>query len=244
MESRFKRNGFDSPLHLLQLASWCLTAFDLLIVYGLVIPLLPFEHALVFASAVSLAFGATMIFAYKLTRSDPTDYGVYSEKEGCFCSLCSKTVQLSSKHCKRCNRCVVNFDHHCKWVNNCVGAANYRVFVASVSSVCCLFALLSAQSLHLLYTAVADPNSFEARAAETVLGSGLAGGVCLCVLAAHSVAFLLALSYLGVLHIWLRHKGMTTFEYLLSLNRSPKSEATVKDLKQGLSQRASTVESS
>jgi palmitoyltransferase len=162
-----------------------------------------------------------------LTLSDPTDPIVYKEREARItrqkfdftsynklCKKCETHVQSSSKHCNSCDRCVNDFDHHCKWLNNCIGKANYRPFAVLLVS----FILLTAvQFLSALFSIlqVMSGQSDERSAAEDYYSDvRVHYGACGSLLGLSAVPCVLTCQ-LGLFHIWLWTKKMTTYEYIL-----------------------------
>lgn len=133
-----------------------------------------------------------------------------------YCSFCKSPVKNTSKHCVRCNRCTTNFDHHCKWVNNCVGEANYKTFVMLIGV--CMF-------LELIISVVCGSTLVEsfvsARVVRRQIEEYYRKDVFLlfqtiqAFLALEGVVFSCLLGYLIGLHLYLRFKGITTYEYIL-----------------------------
>lgn len=118
-----------------------------------------------------------------------------------FCTICCSNINRRSRHCRQCNFCTEGFDHHCKWINNCIGKENY----------CYFFSLLIITYIILTYVAVIDfiilicIESFEDNLAVSITSTlfCVIDGVC-------------SMNVLGLIifHIWLKCKGITTFDYL------------------------------
>lgn len=145
-------NGFQLPLHPLQLIGWITFVVFLLAAYLVIIP--------AFQSAIQLALYATIsvlvvihvIAHVAALLIDPADIElrkVSSRKvvpefdrskhlhviENGRCHLCNiKTSSTRTKHCSVCNKCIEKFDHHCKYLNQCVGRQNYVPFLMCVVS--------------------------------------------------------------------------------------------------------------
>lgn len=133
-----------------------------------------------------------------------------------YCNFCKSPVNATSKHCIRCNRCTLNFDHHCKWVNNCIGDINYKTFVALIV-VCMLLNLIifivcgttliesiisTDQVKERIYDYYQNDNFLLFQAIQAFLSF-------------EGLTFTLLLGYLTGLHIFLRAKDLTTYEYIL-----------------------------
>ena len=182
-----------------------------------------------------LAAGITVVYTVRTTLSDPTDPTVARERASrklpeaerkkafnkgdyeYFCSVCMAHVIQDSKHCRKCNRCTQLFDHHCNIVNNDIGIRNYRLFAVMIGAANVFLTLhlgLSAYSLALLYRSASAPTLAHLADIQTQwatsldLQIGLVSsftGVILCFLG------MLPLGHLSIFHLYLCHKGMTTF---------------------------------
>ena len=201
MESPVRKTGFDCPLHFRQILGWLLAALT-----TAAFTLLLLSTDWLIPGSVYLATVAmTVLFAVKLTASDPTDYDAtpLSDQANLFCTQCNREVNWQSRHCKQCNRCVRKFDHHCKWVNNCVGQSNYCTFVTLLVSLLFQLVVIWVESGVLLLEFWLDGAELSLQsfilASVLVLESG--------VLVPIIVVFL-------IFHCWLRCKGLTTFEHL------------------------------
>ena len=169
-----------------------------------------------------------LLTGFLATINDPTDLMVYRPAEEAdsapyraFCSICDCNVNLTSKHCGQCNRCVDDFDHHCKWLNNCVGRRNYRLFACLIADLELISALVAACSAILLENAFTG-DDFKRRLRETYSEENFIPVVCaLSLLLLVNISVLIANGQLIALHLWLRHKGMTTYDYIM-LRRAQK----------------------
>jgi len=135
-----------------------------------------------------------------------------------FCIICCSNVNSDSKHCKICNRCVDKFDHHCIWLNNCIGEENYFWF----------FILLWAIFLYLSYNIsiysyailafINRSNIEEKLMLENSSKLNLSLNLCFVLSILNFILNLIVIIniiYLICVHIWLRCKGLTTYEYLI-----------------------------
>lgn len=123
-----------------------------------------------------------------------------------FCHFCQSPVTSGkTKHCMKCNRCVSLFDHHCKFVNNCIGKANYDYFFRLVLLVflyeCC--SCCSIVVFLVKHKFVLTPKDI------TILLN-----LCKCI-----ISILLSL-HLSILHIYLRIKGLSTFDFIIRKRKS------------------------
>jgi len=169
-----------------------------------------------------------LVDGFLATISDPTDEMVYTKGRGtenatyrAFCSICDCNVSLTAKHCGQCNRCVENFDHHCKWLNNCVGKSNYRLFALLIAVLELISGLVAIYAALLIINAFTD-DDFKQRLEETYSeGDFITVVTALALLFFANISVLLANGQLILLHIWLRHKGITTYDYIM-LRRAQK----------------------
>lgn len=186
------------------------------------IPLLGTLLQLIFGPILVLSSIVVLVLAVFLTKSDPTDYTSLQEnaaEEGRLnrhCTACVRRVDFTAKHCMRCNRCVVQFDHHCKVVNNCIGLANYSIFIYVMISLEVFLIGMNVSSISLIV---------ESRIDDEEKVNGMYGGTMnwafwvLILIAFESGVLSLLASYLLCFHLWLKCKGMTTFEYVLKRHK-------------------------
>lgn len=134
-----RRHGWHRPLHPQQLGALLATAiYTVLFVVGVVVPYQAFTPAWeAEAAGAAVAFAVVVAVVLVLMVStaavDVRDRGGPTATS--FCYYCRHATHEDSKHCKACNHCTLGFDHHCRWLNADVGAPNYRLFIAFVSSV-------------------------------------------------------------------------------------------------------------
>mmetsp|Transcript_18603 Transcript_18603/g.33615 ORF Transcript_18603/g.33615 Transcript_18603/m.33615 type:complete len:308 (-) Transcript_18603:124-1047(-) len=223
MQTPVRRTGFSLNLHPLQVTAWIIVAVQLgcfATFSAFIVPYAALVSGLLFGSTASL----TIIFGYLCTRSDPTDPSVDAERHArinCLnfdtsqlnkiCRLCGTHVHDTSKHCNQCNRCVIRFDHHCKWLNNCIGQLNYLVYSVLIGALELMSITEIAVACYLL-AQLSDSSSYETEHAEnSYKGLIFMCSFSICISGAISVA----LGYLIAFHIWLRVKGLTTYQYFL-----------------------------
>lgn len=224
-----KKHGFKCPLHVLQVLSWLVVLYTLVASYALLVPLLRGASQVVFGCVFSALEIVLWVLGFWATASDPTDLMVYKKVAPpenapyrAFCSICNCSVSLSAKHCGQCNRCVDDFDHHCKWLNNCVGRRNYRLFAWLIADLEFVSAFVVAFAAALLALAVGREDEFRARlrwAYQEEDYRAVVAALALLVLANASVV--IANGQLILLHLWLKYKGMTTYDYIM-LRRAQK----------------------
>ncbi|CAD8124518.1 unnamed protein product [Paramecium sonneborni] len=155
------------------------------------------------------------LFWFITTRIDPTDHEIYIQyklrdkkvkyetKLNCYCKVCQAYVNTPSKHCKQCNRCTELFDHHCIWLNNCIGLRNYKYFFI-------LIVLLELYLITVLIISIFVNQIF----------SYVFMGV--------TIILIIPITFLVILHIYLKFKNMTTYDYILSKRKSQQKSSKNK----------------
>ena len=213
-----KRQGKDR-IHPYQVVSWVGTTVVVTAQYVLVLGGYPRTAGIALGSGYTLnllGMGAVWILA---TISDPSAPSLPSQSclpcppSLTFCSLCNSLVPSLSKHCSHCNRCISGFDHHCKWLNNCIGAKNYPYFAVFLLTLNLLFAQSLIFDAILLYFCVSDGNLlsfYEIFDCKNAVYVGI-----LSILALISLVILICVLQLSLFHVWLRFKGLTTYEFIL-----------------------------
>lgn len=163
----------------------------------------------------------TLIFWGIASRIDPSDPRIYGKKyniEGTlinYCTICRSAVAHGSKHCAKCDRCVEAFDHHCEWLNNCVGKRNYHSFFIVTFSMTLTVFMKLVIAIYLVCLGLIDqnnliiPQSFGEKNQSKYI-------VLIACMAAKDPFVLAILLNLLFFHIWLKAKGMTTYEYLMN----------------------------
>jgi hypothetical protein len=132
---------------MLQISSVLSTSFIMFLSYSALAAALQPHEQLSFLVLFTVSQAIVLALGFAGTIIDPTDpaireqeavktagQAVNPEDYERRCEDCCMFVDSSSKHCGSCNRCVNGFDHHCKWLNNCIGLANYRIFLALITS--------------------------------------------------------------------------------------------------------------
>lgn len=165
-----------------------------------------------------------IILGFITTMSDPTDplslvgLQIENNSKTIYCAICKCSVKHNSKHCGVCNRCVSGFDHHCTLVNNCIGEKNYKVFFGTIVaflvnsllvlafSIYCVikYSVHDRVTLMLIHRKVdkSDEDQPWVTLITVLVFYGIVTTFFSAVLVAH--------------HIWLRHKNLTTFQYILN----------------------------
>eukprot|EP00397_Hematodinium_sp_SG-2012_P025509 GEMP01026661.1.p1 GENE.GEMP01026661.1~~GEMP01026661.1.p1 ORF type:complete len:355 (+),score=68.52 GEMP01026661.1:518-1582(+) len=223
-DGRRRINGFDLPLHPLQVASWVVFGADVLVFAIFCLPLM--EDLGVQIACYSI-FGISVVSismnTFWATQRDPVDRNVLEsprqnvdQSDMPFCTRCNSYVFARSKHCKLCHKCVDIFDHHCKWMNTCVGKGNYLYFILSITSVTVMTAVQSGVCTYLLYENVTGDEVSER--AVRVFGHGNTKS--LTALFASMLIVNVPILYLNtqlvILHIYLQHRDLTTYEYIMT----------------------------
>lgn len=240
-----RANGFQAPLHPLQVVSWIVLGLDVLLYVSIALPLIdPLELRFIAAVCFTVSAVSLVVFAAIATRCDPADDQVRLKGKGhaeeaaesdedamaCFCTDCSVPVAPRSKHCRVCNKCVGVFDHHCMWLNNCIGGRNYKAFLGTVSSASAMTGVFLGSCIYVLVGSFTDADAFEERMASFAHIAGLPWellNTLLGVLAAINAPLFFLDSQLLVLHMVLMSQGLTTYEYIVNKRTQ---EATVESL--------------
>mmetsp|Transcript_66223 Transcript_66223/g.158398 ORF Transcript_66223/g.158398 Transcript_66223/m.158398 type:complete len:357 (-) Transcript_66223:68-1138(-) len=211
-----RKNGFEWPLHPVQVTGWVVFTADCAIFAAVCLPEL---EELLAQLLVGSLFGASVCVlvgaAAFATACDPVDPRVkaaelgkatHSKEDGDlpFCNSCCAHVQHNSKHCRVCNKCVHGFDHHCIWFNNCVGEHNYWAFASAIGSVAVMTGTMIVVLTYLFFRTVLDEDDVDGGLVAAAVG----------MLMANVPLFLLDMQ-LVLFHIFLTSKGWTTYDYVL-----------------------------
>ena len=121
-----------------------------------------------------------------------------------------------SRHCKACDRCVQNFDHHCMWINNCVGELNYRSFFVMI------LAAFANLSLYVTALIVLTMQAIKGASLASFVVAWLSGGI--------NAIFAILLANLIVLHCYLMHKGISTYEFIMAQREEERRRNEEKEL--------------
>ena len=175
MESR--KNGLQPPAHPLQIVSYSLFVFFIVLLYVLQLPYLQLAGR----AALGCIYGICIVFTFSAslitTSIDPADPSLHAPAQWdrrdnvpdrLFCYRCERHVPSSSKHCTMCQKCVGGFDHHCVWLNNCIGTANYRPFLALLAGSAGMLLTQFAYGLYHIAVYAMDPTAFDVRGASAV----------------------------------------------------------------------------
>lgn len=242
-EARVRTNGFQRPMHVLQLSSWVVVGLDVLLFAIIGIPLI---EADALKGIISVCFGTSVIIlvfaAFQATRCDPADPHIRRQEHGVevnkeedeslpYCVQCDSPVFARSKHCRVCNKCVREFDHHCMWVNNCVGAQNYRAFATCIVAVAVMTANILGISAYLLIDYFVN-EEFEIRWHRHILFGDVTKEVALVpffFLVVVNLPFFVLDMQLVILHMFLTWQGVTTFEYIMNKNNKAAESESYED---------------
>lgn len=205
MEKRIvRRRGILPPYNILQILSWIIAIVNILFV-SIFYP--RYSENSFLTIFYYLSYFITLFLALTISILDPSD--PMSKGKSAFpestiiatCSICDSIVSPTSKHCGQCNRCVDRFDHHCRWLNTCIGKRNYWYFISLILSLFCHL------SEFFLYSLKVFLDSIEKKDEMT-------GSFSLFFLLECSITLVLNSNLIG-LHIYLKVKGLTTYEYII-----------------------------
>jgi palmitoyltransferase len=150
------------------------------------------------------------------------------------CKKCGRWKPPRAHHCSVCNRCVLKMDHHCPWINNCVGFNNYRFFLLFLLylSSSCIFVLV-VFIFAVLHHAKRRPSSKGIGSLEDIFMQVVAVGdsdedgqeyIMMSFLLAASI--LVALCFLGGMHVYLLLTNQTTIEFQMNLSKRREARST------------------
>nr|CCA20013.1 palmitoyltransferase putative [Albugo laibachii Nc14]CCA23269.1 palmitoyltransferase putative [Albugo laibachii Nc14] len=248
-----RKNGWQTPHHGLQVATWIVFPILIVAFFLLCSPLL--DKYVRFIVTVSYGIAATIVIAavWRCTSCDPSDTNAISslhpvgnvqiDQNRIFCNVCMQYVHRQSRHCRLCNKCVEVFDHHCKWLNNCIGSKNYRFFLTSVIFTSTLLSIQLATGCYVFYQTFSDPDLIRARAASFFGcmqdGQDAVTGLC------HSHGYRLPLIVIKILHglllvwllpSWLMILQLTLFHFQLCVEHITTYDYIVRKRKRKLAQ--------
>lgn len=192
----------------------------------------PALNAAYVAATLLMLWSYAMAVSVVPARAPPLGSRVYVAGDGDdgaedhaprYCERCDAPKAALVHHCSTCGRCVYRMvrvsccvqcmesagrvrdrarallqDHHCPWTNNCVGWDNKKHFL--------LFLLYTALSC-LFFNAIVGGSASS--------GSGDADASLLLLTWALSLLVGVVLAGYLLFHVWLLHRGLTTFEFLL-----------------------------
>lgn len=141
------------------------------------------------------------------------------------CTICDSPVNTNSKHCGHCNRCVSNFDHHCKWLNNCIGEYNYKLFLGCIYSLEACAIISCGLCTYAGVGVIIEDESINTEILYFMSDDALA--TLILIVAGFNLIIAIANGNLIGLHIWLKYKGMTTYEYIISMRNNSKKSRRV-----------------
>lgn len=233
MVCEHRTNGFQAPLHPLQVASWVVFAADILVFAVFCLPLISGALSRI---ACSVLFGLStlgvLLSTFRATRVNPVDRSLIvppkvdpDNTDFLYCTTCESYVLPRSKHCKLCRKCVDIFDHHCKWMNTCVGKENYPYFIVSIGCVSVMTAVETAVASFLLYQNVAGNEVSELAKSFYMVSADSLTAIFIVLLVINAPLLCLDLQ-LVVLHIYLARNDLTTYEYIMTKRSQQKEKSS------------------
>ncbi|OMJ92748.1 hypothetical protein SteCoe_4374 [Stentor coeruleus] len=237
--NKIRLNGFKMPFHLYQLSSWLYLVLCIAEYYIFLFPFRRDEDFYFLSSMFDFSLILVLFFGFLTTKSDPTDTLVRSSWNNAMqagdsqcnykCMICNAPIYRKSKHCMDCNRCTEDFDHHCKWLNNCIGRKNYRVFWALLLSFQINQATLLASSIIFTYYCIENPEKIEHLTKSAYHLDGYVSLVAINIIfSVFSAIIVFTNGYLICFHIFLKFKGVTTYEYIIYKNAMKKKKPCIR----------------
>jgi len=105
------------------------------------------------------------------------------------------------------------------WLNNCIGQRNYRAFIVCICAVAVMTGIVLGTCVYLIKEYFEDEGVLEPRFEEGSLCPGMPTEVVLSILIGISVVNLPLLTLdmqLVILHAFLAHQNLTTYEYIMN----------------------------
>ncbi|CAG9333181.1 unnamed protein product [Blepharisma stoltei] len=217
-----KKNGFRTPFHALQVASWVIMIFHALIGILCISFLLSTYELVIFLIIYYTSFIIVIAQGIFLTKSDPSINIPFQNVDksptavNFMCTICKCYVTETSKHCGSCDRCVDNFDHHCKWLNNCIGKSNYKQFIR-------LILLLEANLVILLIFEILIIDKWKNKGLDIDEDIENADIFFIILDIILNSIFLLLVGYLIIFHIFLKFKKLTTYDWIRQRKKAKKN---------------------
>lgn len=243
-----RKNGFSLPWNWQQIITIVIFKLNIIFFYLFSLAFLDdsnkVSHAIIFGIGTLLVIFICLV----VMKIDPSDnllkfelkkrevsvkknekYILEISKNFDFCVICCSNINNDSKHCRICNRCVDKFDHHCNWLNNCIGKENYIYFSLMLWI---LFFDLSYNIFiytHQMVAYICRNSNEEVFMQEWANKFSVSLQICFAttlIMGLVNLIVLINVIYLICVHIWLRCKGLTTYEYIVKYlaNKEAKSE--------------------
>ena len=152
-----------------------------------------------------------------------------------YCVRCERDVHHETKHCMVCNKCCVNFDHHCKWLNNCIGGENYKAFFIFVAvTFVVIVAYTGLGAYHIIQYFIDDgkmktelDKTYNAKDNES--WAHIVVISVMCVVELLGVIAVALLFHLLAIHVYLIHRGITTYAWILEKRARQINELTERE---------------
>ncbi|CAG9330227.1 unnamed protein product [Blepharisma stoltei] len=218
-----KKNGFRTPFHPFQIASWVVMIFHILIGILCISFLLSKEYLIVFLLLYYSTLLALLIQGLILTKSDPSvsipieNIDKSPDAVNYLCTICKNYVTETSKHCGSCDRCVDRFDHHCKWLNNCIGKHNYKQFIILIVLLEINLSILIVFEISIIDKWKTHGLNKSKEIVQTDVSFIIADIII-------NASILLFNGYLIGFHIFLKFKKMTTYDFIQQRRIKKKKE--------------------
>ena len=224
MQWKTRKNGWGRPWNGLQIISWIIFLLNIFYFWAFVVTMNNWVIATVIGIIYLLVSFLIMKYAISAMLCDPIDPIILKERKWradnvsfCksefefFCSICDTHVTDQAKHWGKCNKCISGFDHHWYWLNTWIGEKNYKIFFKLlIVLILQNLIFMSSISVNLIFN-----DKWEEKVIKVVkIKTHITLLILNIVMGLINLAEWLITGKLMLFHIYLKCKGVSTFEYI------------------------------